>query len=332
MIRALDRCRKMKGFTLIELLVVVAIIALLISILLPSLSKAKEQAKQVKCGTQLKQIGLALAMCEDENRGQVPSHDDGGVVTAPYVMLTWLDCLYDLDYTQNIDISFCPSDRNPDEATRLRGAEWGFNSIREFGVDEQPKPGIRTSYALNDVYAYGWPEDRYKDSARQIAAADGWWVWMQNTSAIWAMAPKFTTPKGINDFPNWGCNTVGYRHGASYTANFLLRDGHVSTYKPRVPKSVSDWRNNGAFDTAKIFTWRPGELSYRLSNDPYRGNVEEWYGERPKLGERGSWDTCTAKPNEIFLQYRSGGMSYDDTQCPNTQGIWKKFPERGNRY
>ncbi|MBN2210864.1 MAG: type II secretion system protein [Sedimentisphaerales bacterium] len=50
---------KNTGFTLIELLVVVSIIALLVSILLPALSKAREQAKKTVCGTQLHQIGLA---------------------------------------------------------------------------------------------------------------------------------------------------------------------------------------------------------------------------------------------------------------------------------
>ena len=52
--------KKNRAFTLVELLVVVAIIALLIALLLPSLSKARQLAKQTKCQANLRGIGLAL--------------------------------------------------------------------------------------------------------------------------------------------------------------------------------------------------------------------------------------------------------------------------------
>lgn len=60
------------GFTLIELLVVISIIALLISIMLPSLRAAKETARDVQCRSQMHQIGLAIMVLGDDNRGHLP--------------------------------------------------------------------------------------------------------------------------------------------------------------------------------------------------------------------------------------------------------------------
>jgi prepilin-type N-terminal cleavage/methylation domain-containing protein/prepilin-type processing-associated H-X9-DG protein len=61
-----------KAFTLIELLVVVAIIALLISILLPSLSRAKAQTRQLLCSTQLRSMGNAARLYAADNHDYIP--------------------------------------------------------------------------------------------------------------------------------------------------------------------------------------------------------------------------------------------------------------------
>ncbi len=63
---------RITGFTLIELLVVISIIALLIGILLPALSRARESSRAVACGNNVRTIGLAMEYYADDNRDYFP--------------------------------------------------------------------------------------------------------------------------------------------------------------------------------------------------------------------------------------------------------------------
>lgn len=76
--------KKYNGFTLIELLVVISIIAILMAIMMPALSAARDQAKRTMCGSNSRSIGMACAQFGVDNDNWLPMYDGGRFTGSPF--------------------------------------------------------------------------------------------------------------------------------------------------------------------------------------------------------------------------------------------------------
>jgi prepilin-type N-terminal cleavage/methylation domain-containing protein len=146
--------RRQLGFTLIELLVVVAIIALLISILLPALGRAKAQARTVVCLSNMKQLAMAFIYYTDEYDGHLPGGDHDAIFdrTDPhaYQTFSWLGTHPEVNYI----------------------ASWGERVRGSGGSDPEqcPKKGTLFPYAGQNAEVYACPADKRRQEYIQAGS------------------------------------------------------------------------------------------------------------------------------------------------------------------
>lgn len=139
------------AFTLIELLVVVAIIALLIAILLPSLSKAREQAKTVVCASNLHQLALAITYYSRDSKERLPyvigSPDPGnnGLPTkAPFYQYHQIFDLW--PYVQELKAYRCPNARDENSVKIYGPTDASHSYYTVFKSDERFRTALRNGW------------------------------------------------------------------------------------------------------------------------------------------------------------------------------------------
>ncbi len=197
------------GFTLIELLVVIAIIAILAALLLPALSRAKQQAQSTQCMSNGRQLMVAWHMYADDNTDLLPPND------FPYET-----CYYTSGNKVSMKNWVCGTMEQPIDAGML---------------SELTDPiGTALSHYMPNPFVYHCPADLYYDAqakgphVRSISMNSA-------VGTVWSSSSTYTSGG-----PPIGSAVLGeWLDGKSYTANNYLTYGKLSSFT--MPGPANTW-------------------------------------------------------------------------------------------